>query len=64
MEKHVFTEPLKHQICIVRSGLALFEFTADRGLLKQLLEWCRFLEAKWDTFENDFCVRIQSADLS
>ena len=53
----------EEQIAIARAGLAMADYTADRNMLKRLAEWCRWLETEWESMEDEFCIRVQAADL-
>ena len=54
-----FTEQLQ----LAKAALDLAEFTADRGLMKRLAEWCRWVEVNWDQIISLQEVRVQPADL-
>lgn len=58
-----FSTATDTQVAVARAALALYEYTADRNILKRLATWCRWLEADWDAMKNRRWIRIQSADL-
>ena len=51
------------QVCIARAALALFEYTADRAILKRLADWCRYYEVTWETQTEGSPILFQPADL-
>jgi len=51
------------QLQVARAGLALAEYSADKGLLKRLSLWCRWIEVNWEQIISLFSVRAQPADL-
>ena len=51
------------QVPVARAAMALYEYTADKNILKRLAAWCRWLEADWDSVSNRRWIRVQSADL-
>ena len=62
-ESGAFAAETDAQLPVARAALAVYEYTADREILKRLGAWCRWLEADWDSVQNRRWVKVQSADL-
>lgn len=58
-----FSGDIPHQIAVARAGLALYEYTVDREILKRLASWCGAMELGWDSVEAAWEVRTSAADL-
>ena len=54
---------IKEQINIARAALALFEYTADKQILKRLAVWLRYLEIEFDKITSEDNILYQPADL-
>lgn len=62
-ESGAFPVETDQQMPAARAALAVYEYTANRGILKRLASWCRWLEAEWEKLKNRRWIRVQSADL-
>lgn len=58
-----FAGPVGEQIRIARAGMALFEYSTDRAILKRIGSWCRYLEIEWDHFFSSGRTVFSPADL-
>ena len=50
------------QLHIARAGLALYEYTVEKDILRRLAAWCGALEVHWDEALADRMIRICPAD--
>ena len=54
---------IEDQTAIARAALVLFEYNTDRGILKRIAEWCRYLEIEWDQLFTTGRTLFSPADL-
>lgn len=47
----------------VRAAWALYELEPTKGLLKQMMDWCAWLAANWDTVMAQPELRVRTGDL-
>lgn len=50
-------------VCVMRAAMALYEMKAERPVIEQLLRFCGWLKANWESVMADRAVRTASADL-
>ena len=62
-ENGAFEGPIKEQVQRARAAFALFEYTADRSILKRIASWFRYLEIEWDTLFGKGEILFHPADL-
>ena len=61
-ENGAFNGRFAEQICTARAVFALFEYTADRKLLRRIADWLRYTEAEFDSLILQDGVLYRPAD--
>lgn len=62
-ERGSFSGNISEQIDTARSLFALFEYSADRNLLKRLSDWLRYFEVEYDNLTIQNGILFRPADL-
>ena len=62
-ENGAFEGSAAEQICRARAAFAVYEYTADRAILKRIASWLRYLEVEFDRFSLEDGLLYRPADL-
>lgn len=58
-----FPGEISCQIATARAAYAIYEYNTDRGILKRLISWVRYIEVQWVNIESDTSLKSNAADL-
>ena len=62
-ESGAFSGTIFEQICVARAAMSLFEYSAERTILKRISGWLRYIEIEWDDLIIRDGILYRPADL-